>query len=128
MKLPEIRTHHKIRDAKICMMYADAEHTQPEIADIFKISVSRVKQILYKNRDYLTVSKEYEKAKRIHWLKRQINKRDTTRKDTADLIEQLRKEIEGDKPVVDNSQHVNYIFKWKENPTGTNTGISSNRT
>ncbi len=105
MKLPQIRTKHKIRDAAICAMYVKAKHTLEEVALRFHISITRVYQIVYANRDYIQTDKEWEKSKRVHWLKRQIAKTDTTKKDTADLMEQLRKEIEGDKPLVDMSVH-----------------------
>ena len=50
------------------------------------------------------LDKEYEKFKRVIWLKRQVRNR-PSKKDPADILEQVKKEIEGDKPLIDNSQH-----------------------
>lgn len=91
-------------------MYVKAEHTLKEIALRFGISATRCYQIVYANRDLITIDKDWEKNKRVHWLKRQIVKNDSTKKDTADLQEQLRKELEGDKPLVDQSKHYSFAL------------------
>jgi len=106
MKLPEIRTKHKIRDSKICSLYIDGEKTIEEIASSFNISTTRVYQIVYSNRDLIQIDQGWEKKKRIRWLRNQIIKRGDTKKDSAELQEQLRKEIEGDKSLIDQSQHL----------------------
>ena len=94
MKLPELKSFRKIRDAKICLMYLE-EHSTEEIAGRVKISSRQVNRILYKHRDVLKADIDYEKTKRIHWLKRQIKLRGDTKKDSADLMAQLHDEIEG---------------------------------
>lgn len=50
--------------------------------------------------------KGWEKVRRIVWLKQQIKKAGRSEKDSADLQEQLKREIEGDKPLIDNSRHL----------------------
>ena len=96
----------KIRNAQICHLWLNECLTGSEIAKRFHISETRVSRILQQNSQLLKYEADAEKRKRIHWLKRQIkNRQDKTKKDTADLLEQLRKEIEGDKPLVDNSEH-----------------------
>ncbi len=133
MKLPKIHTKHKIRDAAICNMYVKAEHTIKEIAIYFKLSVSRINALVYKNQEYIKVNTSWEKGRRIHWLKRQIAKNDDTKKDTADLMEQLRKEIEGDKPLVDQSIHTHLtkvevkVSNDTAVPLTRKTGVNSSR-
>lgn len=108
MRLPQIKTKHKIRDKKICMMWAQELKTAEEIAEQFGISARRVYKILYTNREFLQVEKDWERTKRIRWLRKQIMKKGGSKKDPADLLEQLRKEIEGDESqrvVIDQSQH-----------------------
>lgn len=112
MKIPEIYGNNKIRDFKICQKYMEGERME-DIAVTFNLSLTRVKQIIYRNRGVLSADITYEKAKRINWLQRQIKKSEETKKDTADLLEQLRKEIEGDKPVFE--QHTHFVYEWKTN-------------
>jgi hypothetical protein len=107
MKLPDIKGRKKIRDFRICRMYMQGSMLE-DIARTFNITIRRISAIIYNNRNILVADATYEKAQRIHWLKRQIAKDKETKKDTAELIEQLRKEIEGDKPLVDVSQHKHF--------------------
>jgi len=139
MKLPkDIKGRNKIRDAAICLMFEewhDSELPKTEqLIDIFNricekygITQRRVWQILRENHSYIPINKEYEKVKRIRWLKRQINRRgDKTQKDTADLIDQLRKEIEGDKPLIDNSKHIHTTYNLEgKNDTDVISAINN---
>lgn len=114
MKIPkEIVTRNKIRDFQICRLYVYNHLTMEEIGSRFGISGSRVQQLIYKNRHLLNLDKDYEKAKRVNWLQRQIKKRSDSKKDSADLVEQLRREIEGDKPTIDQSRHI-HITSFNE--------------
>ena len=88
-------TRNKIRDAAICNFWLENELTNKEIAERFGISERRVGIIVFKNRQFLNLDKQYEKQKRIRWLKQQIKRRGNTAKDSADLVEQLRIELEG---------------------------------
>lgn len=96
MKLPELKSKRKIRDAKICLMYLDGA-SEEEIGMQFGIHQSTVNRILYKHRTALKADIEHERTKRIHWLKRQIKLRGETKKDSADLMAQLQSELEPDK-------------------------------
>jgi hypothetical protein len=58
----------------------------------------------------MPIDKEWEKRKRIVLLKRQIASKPNSQKDMADLLEQLRREIEGDKPLIDNSKHIHTTY------------------
>ncbi len=101
-----IITHHKIRDYKICRLYVEEAQSQEEIGKLFNLSQARIGQILKKNKALLTPDKEWEKYKRINWLKRQTKKRGDTQKDSLDLLDRLRVEIEGEKPTIDISKHI----------------------
>ena len=107
MKIPE-KTHgiHKLRDTKICMLWAKDLISSEKISERFKLSVRRIHQIVYANREFLKKEQGWEKSKRVRWLQKQIKKAGDTKKDSADLIEQLRKEIEGDKPLVNIEKHL----------------------
>lgn len=110
MKIPEIFGKNKIRDAKICRMYADDDKSTDEIAEIFKLTQRRIIGILYKNRAFLNLDKGWERAKRINFLKRQIKKKGDSKKDVVDLLALLRDEIDG-KPGVNIKQYqqtINY--------------------
>lgn len=97
MKLPEIYGKNKIRDSKILQLFLDGE-SETDIAINMNLSQSRVSQIVYRNRSMLNADKALEKAKRINFLKRLIKRKDPeSKKDIADLIDQLRIEVEGNK-------------------------------
>ena len=128
MNLPkEIVTRNKIRDAKICRLWLDNQLTNKEIAERFGVSERLIGVIVYKNRACLKLDKEYEKQKRIKWLKRQIYKRGNTSKDSADLIDQLRNEIDGgskDNPSGSGSQKVVVIINENNADTSTERPLS----
>jgi hypothetical protein len=75
MKLPEIQTLKKIRDAKICNMLLSGAEKQ-EISDKVGLSVRQIDRILYKNasvlKKALELTKDQEKVNKILWLKKQI--------------------------------------------------------
>ncbi len=111
MKIPTLKTRYKIRDAGICKSYVADNMTIASIAESFNLTISRIRQILYKNREFLKIDRNWEKIKRIHWYRKQIEKCKDSKKDVADLQEQLRKEIEGDVSLVDQSQHSHLTIK-----------------
>jgi AraC-like DNA-binding protein len=98
MKLPQIVTHDKIRDARICSLYADGKSAE-EIAELHNLSSRRISTILYKNREFLKSEKDWEKIKRIAHLKRLLARHPygLGNKSTLDIIDQLRVETEGNK-------------------------------
>ena len=115
MKLPEVKGIKKIRDFKICQLWLEGQMSRREIAEKFKLHLNNVERILYQNRAILILDKQYEKTKRIRWLKKQINLNDKTNHDTADLIEQLRKELEGTAPLIDQSEHKHFTIEVVRN-------------
>jgi len=103
----DIKTKNKIRDAKILQLYLHDKETHENIAVRFGITRTRVSQIIYKNAHLLQFQRNTEKVARINHLKRMLENHPDrmSKKSTLDILEQLRKELEGDKPLVDNSTH-----------------------
>lgn len=99
MKLPQIVGNNKIRDARICSLYADDNKTTEKIGELFKLTPRRIRAILYANREFLKSDKEWEKTKRVNHLKRLLKKHPGSigNKCTLDILDQLRVEIEGNK-------------------------------
>jgi len=113
MKLPEeIQGKNRIRDFNICRLYIEGK-TPPEIVEQgkLKITVRRVNQILYDHADFLNSRIAWPKSRRIHYLQKWIGERPKSRKDAADLMEQLRKELEGDRPLIDQSEHKTFVIQ-----------------
>ncbi len=87
------------RNKEICRMYRDEDLNTYEIGQIFKITHQRVSQILKENVALLKRDLEWEKAKRINKLSRWIEEHPKTKKDAAELLIQLKEEMEGVKGV-----------------------------
>ena len=103
MILPkEIKSRHKIRDAKIVQLFIDGT-SQVDIAQIFQLTQQRINQILYENKNLLLGDAKYEKTKRVNYLRSQLTSPDgrfkKSEKDPAEIIEQIRKEYEGDSQI-----------------------------
>lgn len=120
MKMPsEIVGKNRVRDLSICMDYISGK-TPEEITTLRKLNLSarRIEQILYANKTFVSKHIGWDKSKRIFLLQRMIKDVTETRKDPADIIEQIRKEIEGDKPLIDNSKHLHQTYVWKDSGIG----------
>ena len=119
MKIPkEIKTKHKVRDCAILQLYLRDNLTQKEIGSRFGITGSRVEQILSANSHLISWNQNKEKAVRINALKRLYQKHPESigNKCTLDVLEQLRKEIDGDKPLIDQSTHITEVtYVWESN-------------
>ena len=100
MKIPTIHGRHKIRDFSICRDYLIRNRTISTLAQEHNLSETRLYRILYNNREYIKLDKTWEKTKRIQQLKRLAKDKTESKKDITDILEQLRKEIEGDKPLI----------------------------
>lgn len=75
----------------------------------YEIAERTIYQILENNADAFLSIKAHEKVKRIFRLKREIAQKEKSNKDVADLMEQLRREYEGDKPLIDNSKYITNV-------------------
>lgn len=87
MKLPsDIKGNNKVRDSKICSLYATDAWTMQEIAERFGISQVRVNQIIWKNRALLNIDKNYENVQQINRIKWRLKKQQdkATTKDPLD--------------------------------------------
>lgn len=100
MKIPkDIHGYHKIRDSKICSLYATDAWTMEDIAQKFGLTQQRVNQIVYKNRHLLSIDKNYERIKQFHRVKQRIKtlKEKPTTKDILDWEDKLTDCIQDDK-------------------------------
>jgi hypothetical protein len=87
----------------------------------FKISTTRVFQIINKNRHLIKIDKEHEKIKRLNHLRALLAKHPDTmaKKSTLDIIEQLRQEVEGVRPTTQVAVGVTVNNKVGSNGTFT---------
>ncbi len=102
MKITEIKTKNKIRDFKICHLWMEGKLTNLQISQLVDVSERCVGRVVYKNRGVLKLDREFEKSERTRWLKSQLNKSGDTNKDSLDIMNELRKEIEGDTKIIAN--------------------------
>src|SRR4030042_233225 len=121
MKLPEkILGQNKIRDAGICNEWMSKSLNSEELAEKLNLTERRILQILRTNHAFIIIDKEWEKKKRIHrrnrWIKDREKNGEASKKDLDDLLEANRREIEGERATVDNSQHKYFTFQVSVNP------------
>lgn len=86
----------KQRDADILNAWLYEGITQRELGIQYEMTRDNVAKILSKNRSILKIDKQYTKIKRIHELHKQLHRTGDTKKDRIEVLEQLRKEDEGD--------------------------------
>ena len=113
MKLPkDIVGKNRLRDLFVCELYLKG--TMPEdipnalVNSSRPIRAKRVYQVLNANAAYINPRMGWTKTKRLHRLQRlaDLNPDKLCKsKDTIDILEAIRKEIEGDKSIVDMSKH-----------------------
>ncbi|HNX02865.1 MAG TPA: hypothetical protein PKM71_04300 [Candidatus Cloacimonas sp.] len=116
MKLPEIQTKKKIRDAHICSLLVQGK-TKQEIADKVGLTIRTIDRIIYKNstvlKNALELTKDHEKVNRILFIKNQMRISKKFDKDLEyspmTLMEDLKEELEGTQPLIDNSKHITNI-------------------
>lgn len=119
MILPkDIKTRHKIRDAKILNLYATGEFPQAIIAKQFNLSQERINQILKANARLVLDNADWEKFQRINLIKQDIGKSlDPLSK--KDLVELWRKEFEAENVINNITQ-----FLQIENPDGVKNRLT----
>ncbi len=128
MKIPaEIVGRDKIRNCAICNDYIRGKTAaEIHVGGKYNLSVSAIDKIVFKNKVYVNKHIGWSKSKRLHILQKMVyEEAKETKKDKADLVEQIRKEIEGDKPLVDNSIHTHYTTISDEQllKDATNRGV-----
>lgn len=115
MEIPkEIVGRKRVRDTRICLEYISG--ISPEIIATYKwvnLTPRRVYRILFANQAFINPRIAWPKSRRIWMLQSMIDSAEDSKKDKADLIEQMRKEVEGDKPLIDNSVHEHTTYVWE---------------
>ena len=104
--LSKITTQHKERDLKICDLWGKDLVPVKNLAKQYKLSKSRIRHILYANRDYLKPNLAWERTKSLQWLKRQKKLRKDTVKDSLEVQDRITPLIKEDKALIDNSIHI----------------------
>lgn len=117
MKLPEkIKGRNRIRDGAIVLLFKRDNLDFSELSEKFNLTERRIMQILSTNHAFIRRDPEWEKEKRINrlnrWLKKDGKLRDSN-KDPVEIQDFIRKEIEGDKPLIDQSVHNHYTLIQK---------------
>ena len=102
----EIIGDNKERDYEICRLYCEGKNSD-EIVEIgrYDISPRRVRAILYNNVAYLNKYLPWPKTRRIQKRQRFIENSPQTKKDVVDQLNDLQREIEGEKSLIDMSVH-----------------------
>src|SRR5947207_1417083 len=117
MILPKnIKTRHKIRDCKMIQMYQKGS-TFDEIGKRFSMTKQGANHIILKNLHIIQIDKNYEQQKRLNRLNRLLDKCSddlSPKKDVLNVIEQMRKEIEGDKEFIGDKTIVNVYVPGRE--------------
>jgi hypothetical protein len=106
----------KIRNKNICKEWVEWHDSdmaakenvsalQKRISEKYSIHEDYIYQILRDNVISLKHNVEWRKFLRICKLQREQAKKEGSKKDLLDIMEQERKELEGDKPQIDQSKH-----------------------
>lgn len=108
----EIVGRNRARDTVICCDYIEGKCPEEiKVERRLSLSVRRIYKILFANQEFINPRLTWPKARRVWLLQRMIDKATDSKKDKADLIEQHRKETEGDAPLIDNSVHTTYVWE-----------------
>jgi hypothetical protein len=125
MKIPqEIFGKNKIRDGAICKLYSE-DYSPEEIKTIrnLPISVRRIEQIVYKNRSFVKVDKEWAETKQIHRINRRIKKAPESKRDVYDWEVLLDSKIAPKKSESGNTSETKIIIIRDGNQTQNSLGL-----
>ena len=114
----------EIRNKEICNKWLDwydqdmfkTEQSRDLMARLTKeygLTLVTIYQVLKSNQDLIQFHKGWEKIKRITELKRLRANKINSNKDIVDILDRERIEIEGEKPLIDNSKHL-YLTSIKQ--------------
>ena len=99
MILPKlVNGRKKIRNCKIVKLYSEGR-TGLEIAQRFHITEQAINKVIHNNIHLLEIDKKFEKQKRLNKLQRVLENAGiqlSPKKDVLNVLEQMRREIEGD--------------------------------
>ena len=122
----EIKGINKLRDYKICSDYI--ANLSPE--EILKkrnltLSIRRIFQILYDNAAFINPLIAWPKTRRIQLRQRILqNTSEKSKKDIVDQLNDLTREIEGDKPLIDLSQHQHFTIEIKTDDANNRSPVA----
>ena len=117
----------KIRNTEICQKYLDwydqdmfktefVKDLMGRLTQEYNLTQQSIYNILKANQHLIEFHKGWEKHKRITELKRLRSDKNKSNKDVVDILEQERKEIEGEKPFIDQSTNItNKTFVYLDN-------------
>ena len=118
MKIEDIITENKERDYQIIQDWLDGipvDGMEDSIANKNQISATRVYAIIKENKSIINVDRDEKKNKRIARLERiarTTSDKINPTKDILNVLEQLRKEIEGDKPLIEQHTHITKDYRF----------------
>jgi hypothetical protein len=106
----EIIGKKQLRDLDICCLYISGMTPEEIVAHRnLKITTRRVEQIIYTNSTFVNPRVAWPKSKRIHLRQRLIEGKlrgeKISRKDVLEHLNGLQEEVEGNKTLIDQSQH-----------------------
>ena len=116
-ELKEIVGKNKLRDLVICLEYISGKMPSEIIATRnLGLTIRRVEQIVFANASFVNPRIAWPKSRRVHLRQWLIEKKlsgvdQFSSKDVVEQLNSLRDEIEGDKPLVDQSQHTHYTIQ-----------------
>jgi len=127
----------KDRNKKICDEWSEW-HDQDEINEPVSALQKRISekhdihedyiyQVLRENTATLKHNADWRKLKRLWRLQRLQATKTETKKDITDLLEQERKELEGDRPLIDNSKHIHTTYNVEGKSTAELADILNKR-
>lgn len=93
------------------MLWAQDLKTTKEIGELFGITSRRINTILFKNKEFLDFNADWHKKKRIRNLLKWIEKAKKPESNKLILQNELRTELEGATPLIDNSQHQHFTIE-----------------
>ena len=115
MKIPkDIVGRNKHRDLKILLDWAEGLMTFDGLAVKYELTQRRITQILMANHAYVKIDKDWEKKQRIHYIKSKIVTAPDTEANKLTLQQELRTEIEGDKPLIKQESHYHFTTVVEE--------------
>lgn len=111
MKAQDICGENKERDLLIIDDYLTGLSSMKELSLKYNLTQTRIHQIVANNYKVIMLDKSLEKLHRILWLKKQIILRGKSNRDSLDLLRELRIELEGEKPLIENNEY-NFSSVW----------------
>lgn len=117
MILPsQIKSRHKIRDAKIMSMVTAGIDDTKLLSQKFAISLERVNQIIRANARLVLENTEQERLWRINFIKRQLDREEVKKMSVSPdkWVDLLRKEYQSENAVTMTQNNINVYLPKRE--------------